>query len=116
LKQAVQVVILGQEYTIKSDAPADEIRRVAVFVSDRIHEVMSAGKVADSLDAAVLALMNVAGAYLRLQSREGDQDMVRRLESLLRRLEAASPDPYPRQEQEVPPGTEGQQGSLYGDF
>jgi cell division protein ZapA len=89
LKEAVQVTILGHEYTIKSDAPAEEVHRVAVFVSERIKEVMTAGKLADSLDGAVLALMNVAGAYLRLRSREdGAQEAMSRLEDILRRLEA----------------------------
>jgi cell division protein ZapA len=114
LKQAVQVVILGQEYTIKSDAPADEVRRVAVFVSERINEAMTAGRIADSLDGAVLALMNVAGAYLRLQAREqSDQEVVRRLENVLHRLESASPEPG--SSQEVSDLAETHQGSLYGD-
>jgi cell division protein ZapA len=96
LKQAVQVAILGQEYTIKSDAPAEEVHRVAVFVSERIKEAMTAGKIADSLDGAVLALMNVAGAYLRLQNREcSDKESLRRLEALLHRLESACPGPNP---------------------
>jgi cell division protein ZapA (FtsZ GTPase activity inhibitor) len=88
LKEAVQVVILGHEYTIKSEAPAAEVHRVAVFVSERIKEAMAAGKLADSLDGAVLALMNVAGAYLRLQSKEdSEQKVTRRLEELLHRLD-----------------------------
>jgi cell division protein ZapA len=100
LKEAVQVAILGQEYTIKSDAPAAEVRRVATFVSERINEVMHAGKIADSLDGAVLALMNVAGAYLRLQNREQDsQEFIRRLEDVLHRLESARPEGSSPQEQ-----------------
>jgi cell division protein ZapA (FtsZ GTPase activity inhibitor) len=116
LKQAVQVVILGHEYTIKSDAPIDEVRRVAVFVSERISEAMTAGRIADSLDGAVLALMNVAGAYLRLHNREkGDQDISGRLENMLHRLESADVEPeYSKDNSEIVAET--QQGSLYGDF
>lgn len=115
MKQAVQVVILGQEYTIKSDAPADEVRRVADFVSERINEAMTAGRIADSLDGAVLALMNVAGAYLRLQNKEGEQEIIDRLESLLHRLELADVEPQSRKDNSEPVA-ETHQGSLYGDF
>lgn len=93
MKGAVQVVILGHEYTIKSEASAEEVQRVAVFVSERIKEAMIAGKLADSLDGTVLALMNVAGAYLRLQSRADDEkETTGRLKRLLRRLDADSPE------------------------
>jgi cell division protein ZapA len=116
LREAVQVVILGQEYTIRSDAPADEVRRVAVFVNERINEVMSAGRIADSLSGVVLALMNVAGVYLRLQKREqGDPEIFHRLEKMLHRLESADLEPELLQENSEP-ATEAHQGSLYGDF
>jgi cell division protein ZapA len=115
LKEAVQVAILGQEYTVRSDAPAEEVQRVAVFVGERISEVMKAGKIADSLDGAVLALMNVAGAYLRLQNRDQEsQEFIRRLEHLVQRLETANHDESSPQEQAKQAQTH--QGSLYGDF
>ncbi|OHB31488.1 MAG: hypothetical protein A2X84_06985 [Desulfuromonadaceae bacterium GWC2_58_13] len=95
MKQAVAVTILGQQFTVKSEASSAEVRRVAEFVNGKISEVMSVSKSADSLNCAILALMNVSGAFLRLQDQvvEGDSHDVRgRLQALLDRIERARPD------------------------
>lgn len=90
MKQAVQVTILGQQYTVKSEASAEEVRRVAEFVNSQISEV-AASKAVDTLNTAVLALMNVGGAYLRLQDKAGaaERDLRERLKRLLARLDDA---------------------------
>ncbi len=95
MKQAVQVTILGQQYTVKSEASAEEVKRVAAFVNDQISEV-AASKAVDTLNTAVLALMNVAGAYLRLRDGEGrrSREMEKHLQGLLDRLERACPEPH----------------------
>jgi len=90
LKQSVEVTILGQPYVVRSAESAEEVRRVASFVNDRLHEVMASGRSADTLASAILALMNVSGRLLRQQetaARIGDEDVNRRLRSLLERLD-----------------------------
>lgn len=91
MKQVAQVTILGQQYTFKSDTDPKAIEDVADFVNRRIDEVISSGYTADTLSAAVLALMNVAGEYLQL--RDGNEAVIieQRLEKLLGRLEEAMP-------------------------
>ena len=91
-KEAVQVTILGHHYSFKSDA-ADDVVRVADFVNRRIDEVLGTGRAADSLNAAILTLMNVAGELMQLRSEGGtqDPDTLERLEKLLERLEHAEP-------------------------
>jgi cell division protein ZapA len=93
LKHAVQVTILGQQYTIKSDADPDEVRRVAIFVNERIAAAASAGRIVDSLDSAVLALLNVAGDYLRCSDAEATLtgELTDRLEQLLHKIDNAWP-------------------------
>ncbi len=93
MKQAVQVTILGQQYTVKSEASAEEVRKVAAFVNEKIAEV-AAAKTVDTLNSAVLALLNVSGSYLRLRETESsrDESLERRLQLLLERLEQACPD------------------------
>jgi cell division protein ZapA len=100
LKHSVQVTILGQQYTVKSETPPEEVREVAAFVNEKISEVMAASKTVDTLNTALLALMNVAGAYLRLRD-EGlglEAQLEGRLRQLLERLEQACPDPPVQQE------------------
>lgn len=94
MKQAVSVTILGQHITLKSEAPPEEVREVAAFVNAKVAEVMAAGRTVDTQNAAILALLNVAGLYLRLrdQSEVGGQEAELRIRQLLLRLEQACPD------------------------
>ncbi|MDX9708870.1 MAG: cell division protein ZapA [Trichloromonas sp.] len=93
MKQSVEVTILGQPFVVRSTEPAEEVRRVASFVNDRLNEVMASGRSADTLASAILALMNVSGRLLRQQeeaARGGDEDVNRRLCILLERLDDQS--------------------------
>ncbi len=90
MKQSVEVTILGQPYVIRSAEPVEEVRRVAAYVNDRLTEVMTASRSADTLAAAILTLMNVSGHLLRQQelvAREGDEGINRRLRVMLEQLE-----------------------------
>lgn len=93
MKQAVSVTILGQHITLKSEAPPEEVREVAAFVNAKVAEVMAAGRTVDTQNAAILALLNVAGLYLRLreQTEGGGQEAELRLRQLLQRVEQACP-------------------------
>jgi cell division protein ZapA len=101
LKHTVQVTILGQQCTVKSDATPDEVAKVVDFVNAKIAEVAASGRTIDSLNVAVLALLNLAGAYLRLQEERSlttsqpfsDPQADSRLLRLLERLEQACPEP-----------------------
>jgi len=64
MKQSVQVSILGQQFNLRSDAPPEQVQRVARFVEDQISQVTSSGRAIDSLQAAILALLNVSAAHL----------------------------------------------------
>lgn len=92
MKHAVQVTILGQQYTVKSAASPEEVQRVADFVNGQVAEV-TASKSVDTLNSAILTLMNIGGAYLRLQDMVAERQQVEgRLQELLLRLERACPD------------------------
>ena len=91
MKQVAEVTILGQQYTFKSDTDPKAIEQVADFVNERIDEVISSGYTADTLGAAVLALMNVAGEYLQLRDGNEAVQVQQRLEKLLARLEDIVP-------------------------
>lgn len=101
MKHTVQVTILGQHYTVKSEASPDEVAKVVDFVNEKIAEVAASGRVVDSLHVAVLALLNLGGAFLRLQEERSTpvapplldpQTDSSRLLRLLERLEQACPE------------------------
>jgi cell division protein ZapA len=92
LKYAVQVTVLGQQYTVKTEADPEEVRKVAAFVNDRVAEVALGSKTVDTLNIAVLALMNLAGSHLRMREEVTEVPGIQeRLEALLHRLDAACP-------------------------
>jgi cell division protein ZapA len=70
VKQSLQVSILGQQFHLRSDSPPEQVQRIAEFVEAQIQEITASGRVADSLQAAVLALLNVSARYLQEGGRE----------------------------------------------
>ena len=90
MKESIPVTVYGQSFILRSDSSEDEVRRVADFVNQAIEEVVATNRVADSLNVALLAFLNVAQAYLQLQSaRQGDeQELVARMNCLAQRIEA----------------------------
>ena len=93
MKHTVRVTILGQDYSIRSSRSIDEVQKVAAFVDARIAEVLAVGATADSMNAAVLALMNVAGSYFELQQQLGDaQKITESLLALDEKISLALPD------------------------
>ena len=90
MKQSVQVSILGQQFNLRSDASPEQVHRVARFVEDQIAQVTSSGRAVDSLQATILALLNVSAAHLK-DSSPGNDSMavVPRLSQLVEKIEAA---------------------------
>lgn len=89
MKESIPVTIYGQSFILRSDSSAEEVRRVADFVNEAIDEVVATGRVADSLNVALLAFLNVAQTYLQLKdARQGDdQELIVRMNQLAQRIE-----------------------------
>lgn len=98
MKQAVQITVLGQQYTIRSSMAPEEVRRVADFVNEKIAEVVAASRAVDTLNTAVLALLNVGEAYLRLRDAKQvrETNLTEQLQDLVARLERACPEALPQ--------------------
>ncbi|PLX86353.1 MAG: hypothetical protein C0614_03805 [Desulfuromonas sp.] len=90
MKQSVQVSILGQQYHLRSDASPEQVEKVARFVEEQIALVMASGKAVDSLQAAVLALLNVTALHLG-DAREAEMTTVanRQIVDLIGRIESS---------------------------
>ena len=90
MKQSVQVSILGQQFNLRSDAPPEQVHRVARFVEDQIAQVTASGRAVDSLQAAMLALLNVSAAHLEGEpSVAGFEVESQRLSQLVEKIETA---------------------------
>ena len=89
MKESIPVTIFGQSFILRSNSSADEVRRVADFVNQAIEAVAATNRVADSLNVALLAFLNVAQAYLQLQSapQRDEKELVARMNRLVQRIE-----------------------------
>jgi cell division protein ZapA len=86
-KSSVKVTIVGEEYTIRSDEPAEHTRAVAKYVDETIRGVMNAGATVESHKAAILAALQITDELFK--SQDGRAELGERMHSLsgeLRRL------------------------------
>lgn len=88
MKQTVQVTILGQQYSVRSDDDPEKVARVADFVNRRLTDLASRAPTADTHQVTVLALLNLAGEYLERVENQGGVDP-NRIEKVIERLEQA---------------------------
>jgi len=90
VKTAVAIRILGQTLTVRSDATAEEALQVADYVNRQLEEI-GRDRTVDTLQLAVMALLNVSGSYLRMQRqvRTDEQALEETLQRWLMRLESA---------------------------
>jgi len=67
MKKEIEVLLLNQRLTIRTEADKDRVDQVARFVSEELQKTDKNGKSASSLNRALLACMNIAGEYLKLK-------------------------------------------------
>jgi len=79
------VTILGQQYTLRTEATSDQVREVVDFVRQSLEEVTGRHRAVDSLDTAVLALLNVAGSFL--QMKRSDEAQTQEVKQLIDRID-----------------------------
>ncbi|TAJ76433.1 cell division protein ZapA [bacterium] len=84
MKKAVDVEIMGERFTIRSDAEESHVRRVAGYVDGKMQEVMKTTRPVAKSSVAMLAALNIADEYQRL--KENYEAMMQRLNHLSKRL------------------------------
>ena len=84
MKKALEVEILGQKITISSDAEEDYMLKVANYVNDKMQELIQASKPVAKSNVAMLAALNIADEFHRLQNTH--DAMVHRLDQLSKKV------------------------------
>lgn len=69
MKKSVDVEILGQRFTVKSDAEETHVRRVADYVDEKMQEVSRGARSTGQFQVAMMAALNIADEYQRLKER-----------------------------------------------
>jgi len=84
MKKALNVEILGQRFTISSDAEEAYMLKVASFVDGKMQELMGSSKSVVKSNVAMLAALNIADEYHRL--KDTHEAVLNRLDQLSRKL------------------------------
>ena len=84
MKKALDVEILGQRFTISSDAEEGYMLKVAGYVDDKMQELIRSSKPVAKSNVAMLTALNIADEYHRL--KDTHEAILRRLDQLSRKL------------------------------
>jgi cell division protein ZapA len=79
-KNAVRVVIGGEEYTVRSELPPEYTREVAAYLDAALKRVRDSLPMVESHKAAILAALSITDELF--QARRGDREAADRLSSM----------------------------------
>ena len=86
-KSLVRVQILGEEYSLRTEASAEHTRAVAEYLDRAVRGVVNGGMVVDTHKAAILAALQITSELFEARA-EADQvtETLRALSDDVRRL------------------------------
>ena len=84
MKKALDVEILGQRFTISSEAEEGYMLKVAGYVDNKMQELMRSSKPVAKTNVAMLAALNIADEYHRL--KDSHDAILNRLDQLSKKL------------------------------
>lgn len=79
-KHSVRVRIVGEEYTVRTDASPERTREVAQYFDRAVRQVMAAGHGAETHRAAILAGLQIAGELF--EARDSADELTNSLRAL----------------------------------
>jgi cell division protein ZapA len=79
-KNAVRVIIGGEEYTVRSELPPDYTREVAAYLDAALKRVRDSLPMVETQKAAILAALAITDELF--QARRGDRDVADRLSAM----------------------------------
>jgi len=84
MKKALDVEILGQKFTISSDAEEGYMLKVAGYVDGKMQELMQASRPVAKTNVAMLAALNIADEFHRL--KDSHEAILSRLDQLSKKI------------------------------
>jgi cell division protein ZapA len=92
MSQPLEVEIMGQRLTVKSDEGEAHVRQAAGYVDQHMRQLAET-RAASALDLALTAALNIASEYwkLRQQQEELSQTINRLAQRVVSRLESLQP-------------------------
>ena len=92
-KNRVEVEILGQKYTIRTEASPDYVRGLAAHVEQRVREIRGDAAAQNPVKLLALAALYITDELFRLRDDHAlaDRDASQRLGALSQLLESVTP-------------------------
>ena len=90
MKQSVDVVIMGQSLTVASDDGPEHVRAVARYLDETMRALAEGGRAVATLDVALLAALNIASEYQKLQHHY--KELTQTIDRLAQRLPTGAPE------------------------
>ena len=84
MKKSLDVEILGQKFTISSEAEEGYMLKIAGYVDGKMQELIQNSKPAAKSNVAMLAALNIADEYHRL--KDTHEAILNRLDQLSKKL------------------------------
>ena len=84
MKKALDVEILGQKFTISSDAEEGYMLKVAGYVDGKMQELIQASRPVAKTNVAMLAALNIADEFHRL--KDSHEAILNRLDQLSKKI------------------------------
>ena len=72
MKKKYQIRVLGQDISVLSESGDEHVEAVVSYVNDKVAEIQKNTKAINILQVAVLAALNVADEYFKLQGEKED--------------------------------------------
>ncbi|MCX5912557.1 MAG: cell division protein ZapA [Deltaproteobacteria bacterium] len=90
MKNLVRVEILGLEFVVKSDEKKERVEKIAAYVNQKIREISGGPQTVSTLNAAILAALNIADDYFKVLEEKGShrQDYEGKAEHLIAMIDA----------------------------
>jgi len=79
-RNAVKVMIGGEEYTVRSDLSPEYTREVAGYVDQALKKVLSQGGLVETHKAAILAALDITNELF--QAKKGEREVAARITAL----------------------------------
>ena len=79
-KNSVRVRILGEEYTVRTDASPERTREVAQYFDRAVRQVLTSGQVPETHRAAILAGLQIAGELF--EARDAAEELTSAMRAL----------------------------------
>jgi cell division protein ZapA (FtsZ GTPase activity inhibitor) len=92
--ERVELTLLGQTLTVRTEASPEHVRRLAAYLEERVNALKAAG-IRDSLAALTLAALDITDELFRLREDSARQegDVGARIGALVEMLDRLAPEP-----------------------